>query len=254
MKVSVDTDARRLISIENGRSREVGLYTKEAFEIISKLWLTVGWNQKHLYTFTWLGRPIIQLPDDMMRIQEVIYRLQPDVILETGIAHGGSLIFYASLCRLLGKGRVIGVDIEIRPHNRKAMEDHFLSPFITLVEGDSVAGDVVNKVKSLILPGEKTLVILDSAHHKEHVAAELEAYCGLVQSGFYIVATDGSMRDLYDTPRGKPDWKENNPAAAARDFERRHPEFEIEQPAWLFNESGLSENITHWPDAWLKRK
>jgi cephalosporin hydroxylase len=91
------------------------LYTDEAFEILSELWVKVGWNQKYIYTFSWMGRPIIQLPEDIMRIQEVIYKIKPDVIIETGIAHGGSLIFYASLCKAMEKGRVIGIDIEIRP-------------------------------------------------------------------------------------------------------------------------------------------
>src|SRR6266480_2325826 len=117
----------------------------EAFAIVSRAWLRLGWDVKYVYSFTWLGRPIIQLPEDMIRIQEVIYRLRPDVIVETGVAHGGSLIFYASLCHLIGKGRVIGVDIDIRSHNRAAIEAHPLSSLITLVEGDSVAPATIAK-------------------------------------------------------------------------------------------------------------
>jgi cephalosporin hydroxylase len=117
---------------EDGAERsEFSLYSREAFELISHQWLKVGWNQKYTYTFSWLGRPIIHLPDDMMRLQEVIYRLKPDVLVETGLADGGSL-FYASLFQSMGRGRVIGVDIEIRPHNHAAIEAHELSRLITL--------------------------------------------------------------------------------------------------------------------------
>ena len=176
---------------------------REAFQIISEIWLKVGWNEKYVYTFSWFGRPIIQLPEDIVRIQEVIYRVKPDVIIETGIAHGGSLIFYASLCKAMGCGRVIGVDIEIRPHNRAAIEAHELASYITLLEGNSTNPEIVSSVKSRIQPGESVLVILDSNHTKAHVLHELDAYHDLVSLGSYIVATDGSMRDLHDVPRGK---------------------------------------------------
>lgn len=253
MRLTIDTVARTLTTEENGTSASLDLYSKEAFEKISQQWLRVGWNQKYQYTFSWMGRPIIQLPEDMVRLQEVIHRLQPDVILETGIAHGGSLVFYASLCKMLGKGRVIGVDIEIRPHNRAAIEAHELFPFISLIEGSSIDPAIVARVKSLVRPGEKVLILLDSNHTRSHVQAELEAYHTLVTPGSYIVATDGFMNALTDVPRGKPEWGDDNPAAAALDFVKAHPEFVIEQPPWVFNESELSENITHWPGAWLRR-
>jgi len=124
MKLTIDTTAKVLIQEVEGKSRTINLYSKEAFELISHQWLKIGWNQKYSYTFTWMGRPIIQLPEDMIRAQEVIFRVKPDAIIETGVAHGGSLIFYASLCKIMGRGRVIGVDIEIRPHNRRAIEEH----------------------------------------------------------------------------------------------------------------------------------
>lgn len=253
MKLTVDTVNRSLIVDTDGKSQHLGLYSKQAFELISQVWLKVGWNQKYPYTFSWFGRPVIQLPEDMIRLQEVIYRVRPDVIIETGIAHGGSLVFSASLCRLLGKGRVIGVDVEIRPHNRSAIEAHELSPYITLIEGSSIAKDTVARVKSFVKPGESAFVILDSNHTKQHVVQELEAYHDLVGVGSYIVATDGSMRDLYDVPRGRPEWISDNPVAAVQEFASRHPGFVLEQPAWSFNESELTENITHWPCAWLRR-
>ncbi|HLL73717.1 MAG TPA: CmcI family methyltransferase [Pyrinomonadaceae bacterium] len=254
MKLTIDTTERTLTEERGDEVRIMELYSKEAFELISHEWVKVGWNQKYPYTFSWMGRPVIQLPEDMIRAQEVIYRVRPDVIVETGVAHGGSLVYYASLCKAMGRGRVIGIDLEIRPHNRQAIEAHEMFPLITLVEGSSAAPDVVHHIHSLIGEGESVMVILDSNHTKQHVLDELEAYHDLVTPDSYIVATDGSMRILHDVPRGKPEWVDDNPAAAAAEFARRHAEFVLEQPAWPFNESGLSENVTHWPGAWLRRR
>src|SRR5437773_1152745 len=134
-----------------GQTRQLQLYSDEAFELNSDQWLKVGWNQKYPYTFSWMGRPIIQLPEDVIRIQEVICRVKPEVIIETGVAHGGSLVLYASLLKAMAvPGRVIGIDILIRPPNRKALEAHALAPMITLIQGDSVADSTVAKVKSSI--------------------------------------------------------------------------------------------------------
>lgn len=253
MKLIIDTSSKTLMLESNGERRKLDLYSKQAFELISQQWLKVGWNQKYPYTFAWMGRPIIQIPEDVVRVQEVIYRVKPDVIVETGVAHGGSLVLYASLCKVMEKGRVVGIDIEIRPHNRKAIDAHELRPYITLIEGSSIDAAVVAQVKSLVQPGETVLVILDSSHIRKHVLAELEAYHKIVTPGSYIVATDGSMRDLHDVPRGKAEWLSDNPTSAAAEFARAHPEFKIEQPAWPFNESDLTQNITHWPGAWLRR-
>jgi cephalosporin hydroxylase len=254
VKLTLDTDARTLTIQDGGKERSMPLYSDEAFDLISHQWLKVGWNQKYPYCFSWMGRPIIQAPEDVVRTQEVLYKVQPDVIVETGVAHGGSLIFYASLCKAMGKGRIVGIDIEIRPHNRKAIEAHELSKMITLIEGSSTAPETVRKVKSLIKPGERVLVILDSNHTKQHVADELAAYHDMVAPGSYIVATDGSMKDLHDAPRGNPEWRWDHPTAAAAEFAAKHTEFVLEQPAWPFNESTLQHNITHWPGAWLRRR
>lgn len=253
MKLTLDTDAGTLLLEESGQTRTLDLYSKEAFEALSRQWVRVGWNQKYQYTFSWMGRPVIQLPEDMLRMQEAIFQVQPDVIIETGVAHGGSLIYYSSLCKAMEKGRVVGVDIEIRPHNRTAIEAHPLFDRITLIEGSSTAPEIVSRVKALVAPGETALVILDSNHTYAHVLGELEAYADLVTPGSYLVATDGIMYDLADVPRGKPEWTTDNPSRAAADFAARHPEFVIEQPAWPFNESALDRNITHWPGAWLRR-
>ncbi len=249
MKITVDT-AEQTLAIDG---KSIPLYSNEAFNYLSDLWVKVGWNQKYSYTMSWFGVPIIQLPEDIIRFQEVVFRLKPDVIIETGVAHGGSAVLSASLLKLIGKGRVIAIDIEIRAHNRARIESHALAPVITLIEGSSVAPDVVSKVKSAVMPGETVLVVLDSNHSYAHVMAELDAYAPLVTPGSYIVATDGLMRDLTDVPRGQPGWDKDNPAEASKDFAARHPEFMIEQPSWVFNESTLSNNITHWPLAWLKR-
>ena len=255
MKVEINTTTATLcVSDDNKENIEYNLYSREAFEVVSNLWLKIGWNEKYPYTFSWFGRPIIQLPEDIIRTQEVIYKVKPDLIIETGVAHGGSLILYSSLCKALGKGRVIGIDIDIREHNRAAIEAHELSSYITLLEGSSISTDIVAKVKALLQPNETVMVILDSNHTKAHVAAELELYAPLVTSGSYIVATDGSMMFLDDVPRGHPIWKEDNPSAAAIEFAAAHPEFVLEQPEWPFNESILKENITHWPNAWLRKK
>jgi cephalosporin hydroxylase len=254
MRITIDTDAQTMVCEDEQGRQDLPLYSDRAFEVLSRHWLKVGWNQKYSYTFSWFGRPLIQLPEDVLRIQEVIWRVQPDVILETGVAHGGSLVLYASLCQAMGRGRVIGVDIEIRPANRKAIETHPLASRITLLEGSSTSPEIISRVRSLIKPGETCLVILDSCHTRDHVRAELEAYHSLVTPGSYLVATDGIMLDLHDAPLGRPEWRSDNPTTAAREFAAAHPEFVLEQPAWPFNESGLRQNLTHWPEAYLRRR
>jgi len=242
------------VTVEDRDGRAVyALGSKEAFAVLSRAWLRCGWDNKQVYSFTWLGRPIIQLPEDMVRVQEVIFSLQPDVIIETGVAHGGSLIFYATLCKAMGKGRVIGVDIEIRPHNRKAIESHFLFSYLTLIEGSSIEPAIVSQVKSLIRPEESVLVLLDSCHTKAHVLAELNAYAPLVSKGSYVVAMDGIMEQVAGGPRTQPDWAWNNPRQAALEFVTANSKFVIEEPAPVFNEGNISEWVTYWPGGFLKR-
>lgn len=253
MKLNFDTETNSLTVTEGAETKNLPLYSTEGFQALSDAWLKVGWNQKYPYTFSWMGRPLIQLPEDVLRIQEVIFSVKPDYVVETGVAHGGSLILYASLFEAMGHGRVIGVDIEIRPHNRKAIEEHPLFKRIELIEGSSTAPEIVAQVKSRIPEGSKVLVILDSNHTKAHVAAELECYQDLVSVGSYLVATDGIMILAHDVPRGNPEWIHDNPTDAAREFAEAHPEFILKQPAWPFNESELKDNITHWPGAWLQR-
>lgn len=229
------------------------LDTQEAFCIVSRAWLRCGWDNKYVYSFTWMGRPVIQLPEDLLRIQEVIWHIRPDIIIETGVAHGGSAVFYASLCKAMNKGRVIAIDIEIRPHNRTALEEHELIDYITLIEGSSIGDHVVDQVKAMVAPGDVVMVLLDSNHTRDHVLSELRAYGPLVSPGSYIVAMDGIMSELVDAPRSSEDWGWNNPREAARIFSEETSEFVIEAPKFLFNEGNIDEVNTYSPDAWLKR-
>ncbi|MGB9181006.1 MAG: CmcI family methyltransferase [Pyrinomonadaceae bacterium] len=238
---------------EDGQKKSYEIGTPGAFALISKVWLRAGWDNKYVYSFTWMGRPMIQLPEDMLRLQEVIYRVKPDVIIETGVAHGGSLIFYASLCKAMEKGRVIGVDIEIRPHNRQAIEAHELYPFITLIEGSSVERKIVDEVASHVWSNETVIIFLDSNHTKEHVLAELHLYAPLVTVGSYIVAMDGIMEQLAGAPRTQEDWVWNNPRRAALEFVEANPDFVIEEPEFLFNEGSVRERVTYWPGGFIKR-
>jgi cephalosporin hydroxylase len=251
--ITIDPENNRVTVDDGDGSRTFDLSTPEAFAVISKVWLRAGWDTKYVYSFTWHGRPIIQLPDDLVRIQEVVFHVAPDVIVETGVAHGGSLIFYAGLCKIMGKGRVVGVDVEIRPHNRVAIEAHPMFPFITLIEGSSTDPGVVEQVRGQIREDEPVLVLLDSNHTKAHVLDELRAYGPLVSSGSYIVAMDGIMGDLVGAPRAQPDWGWNNPREAALEFAKETDDFVLEEPPKPFNEGVVEERVTYWPDGFLRR-
>jgi cephalosporin hydroxylase len=206
MIVEID-DAKASVTVRDGADVKTWpMDSAEAFAAISRAWLRCGWDTKYVYSFSWLGRPIIQLPEDMFRVQEVIYGIQPDVIIETGVAHGGSLIFYASLCKAMGRGRVVGIDVEIRPHNRKAIEAHDLFSYITLIEGSSIDPAVVKQAANLIGPGETVFAMLDSNHTKQHVLDELRAFGPMVTPGSYVVAADGIMEQVVGAPRTQPDW------------------------------------------------
>lgn len=256
--IQIDLENGTLDYVTDGGVQSHALDSPEAFGVLSQAWLRSGWQNKHVYTFTWFGRPIIQLPEDLVRAQEVLYTLKPDVIVETGIAHGGSLIFYASLCKAMGRGRVIGVDIEIRPHNREALESHELIDYVTMIEGDSTDPAVVDRVNSLIGPGERTFVMLDGNHTRDHVLAELTAYSPLVSVGSYIVAADGLMADLaglkrHADDRPNDDWHWNNPRAAVEQFLDGRDDFVFESPRFQFNEGTITAPVTYCPGGWIKR-
>lgn len=190
---------------------------------------------KYSYNFSWLGRPIIQYPQDIVALQELIWAVQPDLIVETGIAHGGSLILWSSLVELNAScggpqdARVVGVDIDIRAHNRAAIEAHPMSKRITMIEGSSVDPGVVAQVKDAAAGRERVLVCLDSNHTHAHVLAELQAYAPLTSVGSYCVVFDTVVEDLpagmfRDRPWGPGD----NPKTAVHEYLRTHPEFEID--------------------------
>jgi cephalosporin hydroxylase len=262
MKIVIDTTRHTLTRQQDGAesaAEVMGLFSKEAFEILSREWVRVGWSLQYYHTFTWFGLPILQLPEDLVRLQEVIYALRPALIVETGVCHGGSLLFHASLLEAMGLpgARVIGIDSSIPPAVRQAIAQHPLRSRITLIEGDSTAPGVVQQVAAQVPPSagpdSAVLVILDSDHSRNHVAEELECYAPLITKGSYIIATDGVMKDLPDVPRAEPDWGSNNPFEAARAFAARHPEFAHAPPPWLSQAGPLTENVTYWPGAWLRR-
>ena len=225
----------------------------EAFKLISTAWLRSGWDAKYVYGFSWMGRPVIQLPEDMLRIQELIYRVAPDVLIETGIAHGGSLIFYASLFKAMGKGRVVGVDVEIRAHNRSAIEAHEMAGGIAMIEGSSIDPQVVGQVRSHLHAGERAMVVLDSNHTRAHVLGELRAYAEFVAVGSYLVACDGIMQEVVGALRTQPGWATDNPQSAVKDFLAERSDFVLEEPAFTFNEGQITERVTYWPNCYLRR-
>jgi cephalosporin hydroxylase len=186
----------------------------------------------YTYLWSWLGVPIIQLPADVMATQEVIWKAKPDVIIETGVARGGSMIFLASMLELRGHGQVIGVDIDIRPHNREAIMQHPLSRRVTLIEGGSTDGNTLANVRSAIPDGSKVMVILDSDHGRNHVLAELRAYAPFVSQGQYLVVADTVLG--YFTPQQTPRKRSkiwtpgDDPLAALRAYMDETDRFEVD--------------------------
>lgn len=218
-----------------------------ALKSAAQAFMQASIESKYSYNFTWLGRPIIQYPQDMIAMQEIVWETKPDLIVETGIAHGGSLIYYASLLELIGYGEVLGIDIEIRPHNRTAIEAHPMFKRISLLEGSSIAADIIKQVRKAA-KGKRTLVVLDSNHSHEHVLAELEVYASLVSLGSYCVMMDTVVEDMPENFFPDRPWgKGNNPKTAVWEFLKTHSEFEIDKNI----EHKLL--ITVAPDGYLKR-
>jgi cephalosporin hydroxylase len=233
------------VNSANG-SRELDIYTPEGFAALSNLFTRSGWQQKISYEPTWLGIPIIQTPEDIVMMQELIWKVRPDVVIECGVAHGGALVLYASILDLIGKGRVIGVDVEIRKYNRLALQSHPLSRRFTLLEGSSVDPATVDQLRDMIQPDEKVLVTLDSNHSAAHVAKELEMYAPMVTPDSYLVVFDGVMQVLTDAPGGSPGWDKDNPWQAVQGFLDRNDEFEVDP---YYNRL----KVTYCPGGFLKR-
>lgn len=191
---------------------------------------TASNKAQYSYNFKWMGRPIIQYPQDMIAMQELIWDIQPDLIIETGIAHGGSLIFYASLLELIGKGEVLGIDIDIREHNRIEIEKHPMFKRIKMIQGSSIDPETVEQVKAAAAGKEKIVVVLDSNHTHEHVLEELRYYAPLVSVGSYIVVFDTIVENLPDNyiPGMKRPWGiGDNPMTAVDAFLKENDQFEI---------------------------
>lgn len=193
-------------------------------------WMELANARKYSYHFEWLGRPIIQYPQDIVAMQEIIWSVQPDLIIETGIAHGGSLIFFASMLELIGgDGHVLGIDIDIRKHNRDEIEKHRMFKRITMIEGSSIAPEMAASVHAYAANKSRVLLILDSNHTHEHVLEELRLYSSLVRQGSYIVVLDTVIEDMpadafLDRPWGKGD----NPKTAVREFLKTNDRFAID--------------------------
>lgn len=222
---------------------------------IGRLFMDHVTDYKYGYYFTWMGRPIIQHPQDMVALQEIVMEVQPDLIIETGIAHGGSLVFSASMLELLDiytpdsevRREVVGVDIEIRPHNRVAIEAHPMYRKITMLEGSSTAEDIVAQVRAIAKRHKRIIVLLDSCHTEEHVLREMELYGPLVSVGSYLVAYDTLVEFDDKLHTDRPWGKGDNPYTAVQRFLKTHAEFEVD---------GAIEQkyvITSNPGGWLKR-
>lgn len=228
------------------RSRQNGKNT--ALKQAANTFMKESTSPKYSYNFSWMGRPIIQYPQDMVAMQEILWKVQPDLIIETGIAHGGSLVYYASILELIGKGSVLGIDIDIRAHNRKAIEAHPMFKRISMIEGSSVSEAVIEQVRKAAAGKKTVLVVLDSNHTHEHVLKELELYYDFVTPESYLVVFDTIIEDL---PQGtypdRPWEKGNNPKTAVFEFLKSHNEFIIDKDI----EHKLL--ITVAPDGYLKR-
>jgi cephalosporin hydroxylase len=186
---------------------------------------------KYSYNFSWLGRPIIQYPQDIIAAQEIIWQLKPDAIIETGIAHGGSLIFYASMLELIGgDGHVLGIDIDIRAHNRAEIERHPLFKRITMLQGSSIDDQIAQQVHAFARGKQRVMVVLDSNHTHDHVRKELELYAPLVTKGSYLIVFDTVVEDMPDHFFPDRQWgRGNNPKTAVRDFLATNNRFEVDR-------------------------
>lgn len=236
-------------AFEQEKAERIASYPQDAdWQAQSRAWLRRAFEQKYMYNFSWMGRPIIQTPVDMMAMQELIWQVKPQVIIETGVAHGGSLLFYASLLELLGEGEVIGIDIDIRAHNRAAIEAHPMSKRLHLIQGSSTAPEVVEQVHARVAGKQRVMVCLDSNHTEAHVLAELEAYSSLVTPGSYLVVFDSLVEDLPPGFFADRPWDVgDNPKTAVRKWLPAHPQFAIDRD---FENKLL---LTVCPDGFLKR-
>jgi cephalosporin hydroxylase len=215
---------------EKNRSCIAAMGKDESLRHVSREWFQATYPYDYSYHFTWLGRPIIQYPQDIVAVQEIIWKVRPELIVETGIARGGSLILSASILELLGgKGIVLGIDIDIREHNRVEIEKHPLYKRIKMIQGSSVAEETFREVKQLAA-AKSVLVILDSNHTHEHVSRELELYSTLVRKGSYLIVFDTVVEELpKELCRERPWGPGDNPMTAVHAFLKDNDRFEVDQ-------------------------
>ena len=232
------------------RENIAGLRADVDVQALSRIWVREIARHGYAYNFSWMGRPAIQFPQDMIGIQELVWRVRPDLVVETGIAHGGSLVYSASLLELLGgDGIVVGVDIDIRAHNRAAIEKHPMAGRIRMIEGSSTDSAVVEQVREYARGCSSVLVLLDSNHTHEHVLAELRSYAPLVTLESYIVVFDTLIEDMpADLIQDRQWGPGNNPKTAVRAYLAEDHRFEIDGDL----EAKLL--ITAAPGGWLRRK
>lgn len=239
---------------EEAKRTNINLLGQEEYQDLGQEFIQKTAKYNYSYNFTWLGRPIIQFPQDMVALQEIIWEVKPDMIIETGIAHGGSLIFSASMlailevCGEIEEGKVLGIDIDIREHNKELIHKHPLSKKITMIEGSSIDLDVIKQVHDFAKNGKKILVLLDSNHTHEHVLSELKAYSSLVSVGSYCLVYDTGIEDMPEGSFPNRPWdKGNNPKTAVWEFLKSQDNFVIDKDI----ENKLL--ITVAPDGYLKR-
>jgi cephalosporin hydroxylase len=197
---------------------------------LTRRWFIRASQLEYSYHFSWMDRPVIQFPQDLVAMQEILWKLKPDLVIETGVAHGGSLIFYASMLELIGRGRVVGIDIEIRPHNRAAIEAHPMFRRIELIEGSSVDAAVFARVREMAAAQRTILVALDSNHTHDHVLAELRLYSQLVTAGSYLVVFDTIIEQMPPEFSANRPWRPgNSPATAVRQFLAESDRFALDE-------------------------
>lgn len=231
-------------------NERIASYEKEEeLKELSKQWVEKSMRKNYVYNFSWMGRPIIQFPEDIMALQEIIMEIKPDVIIETGIAHGGSIVFSASMLELLGGDRfVIGIDIDIRAHNRAEIEKHPMAKRIKMLEGSSISHEIVDQVTTLCKGYKKIMVCLDSNHTHEHVLSELKLYSPLVSKDSYLVVLDTFVEDMpVNFFKDRPWDVGNNPKTAVWEFLKTNADFVIDT---ALNNKLL---ISVAPDGYLKR-
>jgi len=200
------------------------------FKEKTKAWFENSWKYEYQYHFRWLGLPILQYPQDIVATQELIWKVKPDLIIETGIARGGSIIYSASILELIGKGEVIGIDIDIRKHNKKLIEKHPMMKRIKMIQGSSIDKKIINQVCKIAKGKKKVMIFLDSNHSHKHVLVEMKEYSSLVKKGSYIIVFDTMIEDVpKDFFQNRPWNKGNNPKTAVIEFLKKNNRFKIDK-------------------------